>query len=86
MTASCGIACNKLLAKICCDVNKPNGVTYLTSKVQPILDFMMSQPVRKIPGIGKINETILAGIGIETCRDVVEKATDIYVNFSLNAF
>lgn len=25
MTASCGIACNKMLAKICSDMNKPNG-------------------------------------------------------------
>jgi DNA polymerase kappa len=29
LTSSCGIACNKLLAKICSDVNKPNGQTYL---------------------------------------------------------
>jgi DNA polymerase kappa len=25
MTASCGIAVNKLLAKICSDMNKPDG-------------------------------------------------------------
>ena len=25
MTASCGIACNKMLAKICSDMNKPDG-------------------------------------------------------------
>lgn len=25
MTASCGIACNRMLAKICSDVNKPDG-------------------------------------------------------------
>jgi len=25
MTASCGIAPNKMLAKICSDINKPNG-------------------------------------------------------------
>ena len=47
---------------------------------------MNNQPVRKIPGIGKINELILSGIGIHMCRDVIEKATDIYVNFSPNAF
>lgn len=34
LTASCGVACNKLLAKICCDVNKPNGSTYLSNKVK----------------------------------------------------
>jgi len=25
MTASCGIACNRMLAKICSELNKPNG-------------------------------------------------------------
>jgi DNA polymerase kappa len=25
ITASCGIACNKMLAKICSEINKPNG-------------------------------------------------------------
>ena len=29
MTASCGIACNKMLAKVCSDMNKPDGQTYL---------------------------------------------------------
>jgi len=86
LTASCGVACNKLLAKICCDVNKPNGVTYLANKVDQIMHFILDQPVRKIPGIGKINEMILSGIGIHHCRDILEKATEVYVNFSPNAF
>ena len=47
---------------------------------------MMSQPVRKIPGIGKINEMILYGIGITHCKDIMDKATEIYINFSTNAF
>ena len=42
--------------------------------------------MRKIPGIGKINEMILYGIGIVNCKDIVDKATEIYVNFSPNAF
>jgi nucleotidyltransferase/DNA polymerase involved in DNA repair len=29
LTASCGVGCNKLLAKICSDYNKPNGLTFL---------------------------------------------------------
>ncbi len=29
LTSSCGIACNKMLAKMCSSVNKPDGITYL---------------------------------------------------------
>ena len=36
MTASCGIACNKMLAKVCSDMNKPDGQTYLQSSEQAI--------------------------------------------------
>ena len=67
MTASCGIACNKMLAKICSDINKPNGQTYLNNTEKDIMDFMHSLPVRKLPGVGKVNEQILAGMGINLC-------------------
>lgn len=56
MTASCGVACNKMLAKICSDMKKPNGLTYLENKEQDIVDFMKVLPVRKLPGVGKVNE------------------------------
>ena len=29
LTSSCGIACNKMLSKMCSSVNKPDGITYL---------------------------------------------------------
>ena len=29
LTSSCGVACNKMLAKMCSSVNKPDGITYL---------------------------------------------------------
>ena len=47
---------------------------------------MMKLLVRKLPGVGKVNEQILSGLGIETCRDVVEKAPEIFLNFTENAF
>jgi nucleotidyltransferase/DNA polymerase involved in DNA repair len=37
---------------------------------------MMKLLVRKLPGVGKVNEQILSGLGINTCRDVVEKAPE----------
>ena len=29
LTSSCGIGCNKMVAKMCSSVNKPDGITYL---------------------------------------------------------
>ncbi len=34
---------------------------------------MKTLPIRKIPGIGKVMETTLNFVGIETCGDVLEK-------------
>ena len=86
MTASAGISCNKMLAKICSELNKPNGQTYLYNDEVEILKFMMDLPVRKIPGVGKVNEHILSGLNIYSCKDLVEKATEVYVTFTEHAF
>jgi nucleotidyltransferase/DNA polymerase involved in DNA repair len=34
-------------------------------------------PIRKIPGVGKINEQILSGMGIKKCRDTLKRSTEI---------
>lgn len=47
---------------------------------------MKHLPVRKLVGVGKVNEQILLGMGIKICDDVLEKAMDIYINFTENAF
>ena len=51
-----------------------------------ILKFMMNMPVRKIPGVGKVSEHILAGLNIYSCKEIVEKATEIFVTFTEPAF
>ena len=51
-----------------------------------ITRFMMNLPTRKLIGVGKVNEQILLGMGIEKCGDIVDKAVDIYINFTENAF
>ena len=43
-------------------------------------------PVRKLPGVGKVNEQILAGLSISKCSDAVKLAPHIYINFTVNAF
>jgi DNA polymerase kappa len=67
LTCSAGIACNKMLAKICTDMNKPDGQTFLDSNMIKIKEFMEKLEVRKIPGIGRMTELILNNLGIKTC-------------------
>jgi DNA polymerase kappa len=56
MTSSIGIACNKMLAKMCSELDKPDGQTYLSFEEDKVLEFMRSKEVRNVPGIGKVNE------------------------------
>lgn len=70
LTASAGIAPNMMLAKICSDKNKPNGQFYLPFHRKTIIAFMRDLPIRKIQGIGRVNERLLDAIGIKACGDI----------------
>src|SRR5262245_31648286 len=54
----------------CYDQNKPNGQFYLPFNRQTILSFMRDLSIRKIPGIGRVNERLLESIGIKLCLGV----------------
>ncbi|KAI9354519.1 hypothetical protein DFJ73DRAFT_658411 [Zopfochytrium polystomum] len=73
LTASAGIACNRMLAKVCSDKNKPNGQFTLPSSKSEILEFMHTLPIRKVPGIGKVFEQHLNGFGVFQCGDLRDK-------------
>jgi DNA polymerase-4 len=62
LTCSVGVAPNKLLAKICSDLNKPDGITLLTRDDIPTK--LWPLPVRKINGIGPRAGEKLAALGI----------------------
>ena len=42
--------------------------------------------VREIPGVGGVLEQQLAGIGIFSCQDIIEKATELYIVLNDNQF
>ena len=68
LTASAGIASNKMLAKIASDWRKPNGqFAILPDQVQ---EFMADLPVRKIWGIGPKSAERFAEQGIHSCGDL----------------
>ena len=68
LTASVGVAENKLVAKIASDLDKPDGLTVVyPTDYEARLDPL---PVSVIPGIGRKTLERLDGTGIETVRDL----------------
>ncbi|OLN89336.1 DNA polymerase kappa [Colletotrichum chlorophyti] len=70
ITVSAGIAANAKLAKICSNMNKPNGQFILPNDRTEIMRFMTKLPPRKVNGIGRVLERQLTEIGIKTCADI----------------
>jgi DNA polymerase-4 len=64
LSCSIGVAPNKLLAKICSDLEKPNGLTVVGYDDVPARIWPL--PVRKVNGIGPKAEKKLAALGIDT--------------------
>ena len=53
-----------MLAKIASDIKKPNDQYIVARTNEEILEFMKEKPIRKIPGIGPVNEYYLKGLKI----------------------
>jgi DNA polymerase-4 len=68
LTASAGIAPNKLLAKMASEMNKPNG--QFTISPLEIGAFINQVPVEKIHGVGKVTAKYMHGMNIKTCLDL----------------
>ena len=68
LTASVGVAPNKLVAKIASDLDKPDGLVIVTAdRVHAVLDPL---PVAVIPGIGKRTLARLHAIGVQSIADL----------------
>jgi DNA polymerase-4 len=68
LTASAGIAPNKFLAKIASDWNKPNGQFVI--RPNDIEKFVLTLPIEKIWGVGKVTATKMHEMGLHTCADI----------------
>tara|TARA_Y100001935_G_C17286850_1_gene500873 strand:+ start:28 stop:1098 length:1071 start_codon:yes stop_codon:yes gene_type:complete len=70
LTISAGVAPNKLVAKIASDFKKPNGLTVVAP--DQVFDFLKDLPVRKIPGIGPVTESICWSCNIRKISDFLK--------------
>ena len=68
LTASVGLAENKLLAKIASDMDKPDGLVLITAK--DVHDKLDPLPVSVLPGVGRETLALLHEVGIRTIAEL----------------
>ncbi|HEX4266075.1 MAG TPA: DNA polymerase IV [Verrucomicrobiae bacterium] len=75
LTATIGIATNKLLAKIASDHKKPDGLTLIAERDK--VQFLRPLPIRALYGVGKKTEEILNKAGIDTIGSMQDYPGDL---------
>jgi DNA polymerase-4 len=75
LTASIGIATNKLLAKLASDFKKPDGLTLIAERDK--VAFLRPLEVRSLHGVGKVTQEVLNKAGIETIGDLQDHPGDL---------
>jgi len=74
ITVSIGLSCNKFLAKVASDLDKPRGFAVLGAGQAQ--QFLAPKPVSFIFGVGKVSAQRLAGDGFRQIADL-QKASEI---------
>src|SRR6185437_7301460 len=75
LTATIGIASNKLLAKIASDHKKPDGLTLIAERDK--VQFLRPLPVRALYGVGKKTDEVLNKAGIDTIGSMQDYPGDL---------
>ncbi len=70
LRCSLGLSSSRLVAKVCSDQAKPNGVLYIVPGQES--RFLAPLEIRRIPGIGKKGEAALQKIGIRVVGDLAK--------------
>jgi DNA polymerase-4 len=74
ITASFGVATNKLLAAIASKIRKPRGFTIVTPGTEAA--FLAPLPIGVLPGIGRKTEERLKATGLHLVRDILRLTED----------
>lgn len=79
LSVSAGVSSNALISKIAADFNKPNGQYVVEPTAADAIRFMGQLPIRKVPGIGRVTERWLNGIGVEKVEDIYRLRGKLYL-------
>lgn len=77
LTATIGIASNKMVAKIAANMCKPDG--YLAIPSGKEVDFLAPLPVETLPGVGPHTRSILESLGILTVYQLAETPESVLI-------
>jgi len=75
LTATIGVAANKLLAKLASDHQKPDGLTLITESEK--VPFLRPLPVGVLYGVGRVTAEALGHAGILTVGDLQDYGGDL---------
>ena len=75
LSATIGIAPNKLLAKLASDFQKPDGLTIIRESEK--VAFLRPLPARALHGVGKVTAETLADAGLKTVGDLQDYTGDL---------
>jgi len=70
LAISIGVSSNKLLAKIACEMAKPDGIKALWP--QDVPDVLWPMPARVLPGVGPVTEKKLKSHGLTLVQDIAQ--------------
>lgn len=80
ISSSAGIGPNKLVAKIACEIGKPNGLTVVTPS--EVISFLHPLPVDRILGVGRKTAARLENLGVRTVGDLAgfdaQRLTEVF--------
>lgn len=75
LCASVGIASGKVVAKVACELSKPDGLIEVASGEER--SFLAPLPIVRLPGVGKKAEQVLRGLGIKTIGELASMPVSV---------
>lgn len=75
LTASVGVSCNKFLAKLASDLQKPDGLTVI--RAEEAESVLSPLPVTRLWGVGPKTAARLAGLAVTTIGDLRNLSPDV---------